>query len=352
MRRGRPGPPWLVRRLLVVPAVVALAALAVALLPVAAFVDVVVAAGLALSGRAPRLRLARVWLFAVTYLLLEVTCVLACLALWVRHLGRLRSAAAREDHLRLLRAFLSALVTVAEHLFRFRLQVHEPVTRPEDAARLAARSPVVVLARHAGPGASFVLVHLLMQRYGRRPQIVLTERLRWDPAVDLLLTRVGCSFIGRGGDDAAAAVEELAGRLHGDDALVLYPEGGDWTPTRQRLAVARLRRRGLRVQAQRAASMRHVLPPRPGGTRAALQAAPQADVVVVTHTGHDELLDVQSLWAALPLRRELDVLWWRERTLPDTADEDAVAEWLFDLWQRISDWIDEQRDLDRLSAGG
>ena len=38
--------------------------------------------------------------------------------------------------------------------------------------------------------------------------------------------------------------------------------------------------------------MPHVLPPKPAGTLAALNAAPAADVVVFTHTGHDELLDI------------------------------------------------------------
>lgn len=343
------GPPWVVRRLLVVPLVVALAALAVLLLPLVALVHAVTAAVLVAAGREVRWRLLRLWLFAVTYLVGEVVCLVACLALWLRHLGRVGAPASRRQHLRLLGAFLALLVGVAERVFRFRLALHEPVTRPEDRERLSARTPVIVLARHAGPGASFVLVHLLLSRYGRRPQIVLSERLRWDPSIDVLLSRIGCSFIGRGGDTAAAAVERLAGGLRDDDALVLYPEGGDWTPTRHRLAVSRLRRKGLRVQAEWAAGMPHVLPPRPAGTVAALRAAPHADVVVVTHTGHDELLDAQSVWAALPLRRELDVVWWRELSTPAAAGEEAVASWLFELWQRISDWVDEQRALAALS---
>ena len=90
------------------------------------------------------------------------------------------------------------------------------------------------------------------------------------------------------------------------------PEGGDWTPTRHRLAVAALRRRGRRAEAAQAVRMPHVLPPKPAGTLAALTAAPDADVVIFTHTGHDELLDVVSIWNALPLRAQLRLVWWRE----------------------------------------
>ena len=205
----------------------------------------------------------------------------------------------------LLRAFLSALVAVAGFVFRFRLEVEEPLTHPDDTSRMAAPRPLLVLARHAGPGASFVLVHLLLTRYHRRPRIVLKEQLRLDPSFDVLISRIGGRFIapGKGRPGVAAeAIAEVAADLTERDALLLYPEGGDWTPTRHRLAVAGLRRRGRRAQAARAARMPHVLPPKPAGTLAALRAAPHADVVVFTHTGHDELLDIVSIWDALPLR--------------------------------------------------
>ena len=50
--------------------------------------------------------------------------------------------------------------------------------------------PLLVLARHAGPGDSFALVELLLSRYGRRPRIVLKEDLLWDPGLDVLLSRL------------------------------------------------------------------------------------------------------------------------------------------------------------------
>jgi hypothetical protein len=56
------------------------------------------------------------------------------------------------------------------------------------------------------------------------------------------------------------------------DVLVVFPEGGNFTPGRRR-AVAKLRRRGLRESAQRAGRLHHVLPPRPAGVFAAIDAA-------------------------------------------------------------------------------
>lgn len=343
-------PPWVVRRLLVAPLMPLLAVLALALFPLVLAGHAVVVAVLVVCGRrSVRWRLPRVWLFGIAYLLGETLCLLACLALWLRHPRQLAGERAQQAHRELLKRFLGWLVALAGFTFRFRLDVHEPVSEPTERQRLTTPPPVLALARHAGPGASFVLVHLLMSRYGRAPRIVLTDRLRWDPAIDLLLSRTGCRFIPPGGDAAVRAIAETAASLRERDALVLFPEGGDWTPTRQRRAVQRLRRRGLHEEADHAERMVHVLPPRPAGTLAALQAAPQADVVVFTHTGHDDLRDVQSVWAGLPLRRELEVLWWREPHPPAGVDEEGVADWLFDVWERIDAWVGEQNELAAVS---
>ena len=42
--------------------------------------------------------------------------------------------------------------------------------------------------------------------------------------------------------------------------------------------------------------MTHVLAPRPGGVLAALEAAPDADVLMVAHTGLDHLVTVSDVW--------------------------------------------------------
>ena len=351
-----PVPPWLIRRLLIVPLMPLLALVALVLLPVV-IVGQAICAGYVLLAqrRRPRWRLPRVWTFAVVYLSGETACLVACFGLWISSgFGwKLGSERQQNLHLALLGRFLSALVAVAGFVFRFRLTVDEPVTRPEDADRMAAANPILVLARHAGPGASFVLVHLLLTRYDWRPRIVLKKQLRLDPSFDVLLTRLGCRFIATGEghrEDAVAAIAETAAALEDRDALLLYPEGGDWTPTRHRIAIARLRRRGRRREAKRAARMPHVLPPKPAGTLAALNAAPSADVVVFTHTGHDELIDAVSIWNALPLRSELRLIWWREPVTAIPSDDEARANWLVEVWSRVDAWIGEQIDLSAVSS--
>lgn len=322
------------RRVLGTPAMILLALVTLVLLPLVAVIQMFTVLGY-LIGRPPRFRGVRVAAFAVLYTVGECLCLLACAGLWLGAPVPSRRNAERWErrHVRLLQALLGSLLRGAGVLFAFRLRLEAPRGESLDHDR-----PLIVLGRHAGPGASFVLVHVLIERYGRLPRIVLKERLRLDPALDILLTRIGCAFLGRGA--SADPVGDLARELKRRDALLIFPEGSDWTPTRHRLAVRKLRRRGLRSRADAAESRPNVLPPRPGGTFAALSAAPDAQVAVFMHTGHDELLEVGALWQALPLRRELRMLWWDEPR-PALTDEAACGAWLDALWSEIDTRISE-----------
>jgi hypothetical protein len=62
------------------------------------------------------------------------------------------------------------------------------------------------------------------------------------------------------------------------------------------------------------------------------------------HTGHDQLLNAASIWRALPLQRELHMVWWSEPE-PYLASEQDCAAWLNDVWSRIDSWIEEQAAL-------
>jgi 1-acyl-sn-glycerol-3-phosphate acyltransferase len=301
--------------------------------------------------RRPRLRALRVVTLAWAYSVGECLCVLGCLVLWLcsgagRWLSRPWSVRA---HWRLLSAFLEALLWLSGPVFGFRLVVQEPERHPEDLLTVVGDQPVLVLARHAGPGASFALVHLLLSRYGRELHVVLKDTLRLDPAIDLLLTRTGCTWITPrqgAGAPPTERIQHAAAGLSGRQALLLFPEGADWTPVRHLAAVARLHRRGLVREARAALRMPHVLPPRPAGTLAALRGAPTADVLVFTHTGHDELLDARAAWQALPLQQPLRMTWWRSPARGLTsATDDEVNDWLHHTWTDIDAWVSEQNSL-------
>jgi 1-acyl-sn-glycerol-3-phosphate acyltransferase len=335
---------YALRRTLVVPLMPVLAAVVVAMLPIVGLGQLIVSALGLLGGHRPRWRAMRLLAFAAVYSASECAGVLACLLLWVASpVPRWRNDAHwRARHVRVLGSFLGTLLRTAQPILGFRLDLENPRGDNTGSGR-----PLIVLSRHAGPGASFALIHVLLRERQRVPRVVLKAQLRLDPSLDLLLTRIGCAFIGAGGTGAAdpmTAVARLAADLRPDDAMLIFPEGMDWTPNRHRLAVRRLRRKGLRTEAAAAAAMPNVLPPHPGGTFAALQAAPGSELAVFMHTGHDQLLNAASIWRALPLQRELHMVWWSEPE-PYLASEQDCAAWLNDVWSRIDSWIEEQAAL-------
>jgi 1-acyl-sn-glycerol-3-phosphate acyltransferase len=206
--------------------------------------------------------------------------------------------------------------------------------------------PLLVCCRHAGPGDSFTLIHALMHWYDREPRVVLKDTLQWDPAIDVLLHRIPARFITpdpKEGEDLESQIRALATDLDEDDAFVIFPEGGNFTAKRRDRAISRLRKLGLERMARRAENMTNVLAPRPGGFLAALDAAPEADVVLVAHTGLDHMLTVGDVWRELPMDKRIVMRWWRVPRAEIPSDREGRIDWLFGWWERIDAWIDENR---------
>ena len=119
---------------------------------------------------------------------------------------------------------------------------------------------------------------------------------------------------------------------------MIFPEGGNFTPRRRERGIERLRKLGLERMAVRAEAMTNVLAPRPGGVLAALAAAPDADVVLVAHTGLDHMLTVGDVWRELPMDKVLVMRWWqvsRERDPRRTRRPDRVAVRLVGAHRRL-----------------
>ena len=213
--------------------------------------------------------------------------------------------------------------------------------------------PLLVCCRHAGPGDSFTLIYALMHWYDREPRVVLKDTLAWDPAIDVILHRIPARFISPNPQKGASASEhieaeiaELATGLDENDAFVIFPEGGNFTPKRRERGIERLRKLGMQKMADRAEAMTNVLAPRPGGVLAALEAAPDADVVMVAHTGMDHLLTVGDIWRELPMDKRLLMQWWQVPRDEIPQDREDQIEWLFGWWERIDLWINEHRAED------
>jgi len=340
-------PPRLIRRLVLAPLTIVIAIAVAVLFPLLALGTM--AFGGLTQAQPGRRRALRLLYFALIWLVADTSALFMCLGLWLASGfgGRLRTEPFQARHYAVMEWFLNLIYNAGTSTFGVRVEVDEPpLTAEEEAARLAR--PVIVLSRHAGPGDSFLLVHHLLAVYHRRPRIVLKATLQLDPGIDVVLNRVPTVFIsGRhsGGKIYTEQIRRLAGGLDQAGALVIFPEGGNWTPGRWQRGIQRLEQLGRRDLAARARQMPNVLPPRGGGALTAIAACPDADVIFVAHAGLDLLVSVADVWRSLPMDTMIRAKWWRVPAgqVPRDADQDAQLRWLYDWWELIDAWITDNR---------
>jgi 1-acyl-sn-glycerol-3-phosphate acyltransferase len=329
---------WALQRLVVAPLVVALTVLMWTTLPLT-----LVVTG-AMSGLVPGwLRPVRLLWLAILHLTLESILLVELFGLWIASGFGLfvRRPYFERIHYDLMQTYLVVFFREARRVLRLKIRTVGPTP---DAM---PGEPLLVLCRHAGVGDSFSIMYALMHWYHREPRIVLKSTLAWDPALGVMLTRLPSRFVSAArGRDVIAEIGDLARNLDHNDAFVIFPEGGNFTAHRRRRAIARLRRIGRHTMADQAEGMRHVLAPQPGGVLAALDAAPEADVLLVAHTGLDHLDTVANIWRELPMDKQLLMGWWRvpRSEIPDGRE--LRIEWLFERWRQIDQWVAEHRPVD------
>ncbi|MCZ7630683.1 MAG: 1-acyl-sn-glycerol-3-phosphate acyltransferase [Microthrixaceae bacterium] len=269
---------------------------------------------------------------------------------------KLNSDRMQRAHVALAGWFVGGLIGSARRVLGLRVVTDQVPTELRVSDPLGARAegdatarPVLVFSRHAGAGDSFVLVDAILNAYGRRPRIVLKDELRWDPCIDVALSRIPSQFIQQNppkGSGVVESIAELASDLGSDGALILFPEGGNFTRRRRFRAINRLREDGLDDLVERAERFTQVLPPRPHGAFAAIDAAPEADVLFVAHTGLEQLGSVRQIWSGLPMRSEVRLTSWLVPAEHVPSGYTERVAWLYAWWEHIDRWIDDNRPVD------
>jgi 1-acyl-sn-glycerol-3-phosphate acyltransferase len=238
-----------------------------------------------------------------------------------------------------MRDVLERAHTVARRTLNIDVLLDEGSPTPEQIPRT---EPTIVLARHCGPGDTLLIAWLLNVHYGLQLRIVVKALLRCEPVLDFA-GDLGClCFLHHRSKRARKQIRDLTAGLTGGQALLLFPEGGNFTWARWRAAIIRLRSSGRLREARRAWRQSHTLPPRTGGTAAALAGARSADVLVLTHTGFQPDGRARAWWR-LPMNRRLLV-----RTVLVPAAElpppDQLGPWLDRTWSLVDTWVAEHAD--------
>jgi 1-acyl-sn-glycerol-3-phosphate acyltransferase len=326
-------PATLVRRLVVAPLVLLVEAAVVVTSPLLALIAVLA------SPLAGGWRPVRLLAITVGYASRHLACAFACLALWFGSgLGRhADSPRIQRAHYAVLRWFVGGVYRSTTRWANVAVQVTESHEAEEELS--AGRRPAVVLSRHAGEGDSLLVLHQLLCRHGRRPRIVLHHALRMDPLIDVLGRRLPNRFVDPRGGDTEVEIAAMTRDIDDEGAVLIFPEGGNFSPERRRRGIERLEQAGHQQEAAWARKMAHVSAPRPGGALAALEAAPHADVVLVGHVGVP--VGFRDLWRLLPYRQTVHLRMWLVRADEIPADRDARIDWLFGCWRTLDEWVSQ-----------
>lgn len=348
-------PPRWFRRIVLAPLIVAIAFV---WLPMAAWLVVVVAGvvALALPGR---MRILRVIFMLGLYLLWDATALVWMFALWVASgFGwAIRRPWFERRHYALARVMLRSLFGAAKWVLRLDIVVQD-----DEMTVLSEPVPVIVASRHAGPADSFIIVDALLSHFRREPAIVLKDTLQWDPAVDVLLNRLPARFITPARFDSpggkrrkrsgggASAISDLASGLDDNDALLIFPEGGNLTERRRLRRIEQLRAAGNTEFADRAEALTHLMPPHAGGILSAMKASPEAGVVLLAHTGLERLATIYDIWRELPVDKRITLKGWTADPATIPADLADREHWLYDWWEHIDAWIEANQPTTSAAA--
>jgi len=313
----------LTRRLITVPTVIVLFVVVTAMSPLLILAGAAVDLSRWLASKKPWVSL-RVVTYLWVYLLGEVWALAALAA--TAPLG----SAAMGTTYRLQGLWAAWNLRALQSLFSVEFEV--------EGSDALLPGPVIILSRHASMVDTLLPARLIAE-HGLRLRYVLKKELLADPALDIAGNRLPNVFIDRASREGAGlgSIRDLAAGMGPAEGILIYPEG-------TRFSEIKLRKHQRRVGDDEGAvaaavrSFQRVLPPKPGGTLALLEAS-DADVVVLAHRGLEGLATVAEIWRGGLVGSTIEVALWRIPRSEVPRNRPDQAEWLHRVWGEIDRWV-------------
>lgn len=219
-------------------------------------------------------------------------------------------------------------------------------------SEVIAPGPIVLISRHASIIDTMLPAAFVARPHDMRLRYVLKKELLMDPALDIGGNRLPNYFVDRASTSSQTELEgirRLAAGLEPDEGVLIYPEGTRYSEEKRIRFTERLQA-GPEALAVVASSYRRVLPPRPGGTLALLEAG-SADVVVLMHRGLEGFATVKDIWQGGIIGSTISVHFRRVPRSEIPAEDRARLTWLFDLWASVDAWVISQESRPGVSDG-
>lgn len=321
------------RRLLSIPVLALLTAVYGALLPVLALYAIV--RDLLRGRRAMPLLRFHAYIFSVLFI--------QCLGLLLLQISWFYSLFMSPErraqvHLNVEIFFIPKTIALAEIIYGMKIELEDiDCCKP---------GPILLFSRHASILDTILPIKLLGQAHGMGMRIVQKAELLWNPVVDVASHRMPRAFVKRGTGNAEGQAVHMQHLLKGitqNQALVVFPEGSRFSPAKKARIVEKLEQSNP-VAAERAKELEHVLPARPAGSFALIEARPDIDVVFLAHTGLEGANTLQDFVSGALYKKKLKMKFWRVPASEIPRDTEARTEWLHKEWTKLDRWVAENRD--------
>jgi 1-acyl-sn-glycerol-3-phosphate acyltransferase len=202
--------------------------------------------------------------------------------------------------------------------------------------------PGLMLIRHSSLIDTLLPV-LILSKQAIRFRYVLKHELLFDPCLDLVGCRLPNAFIKRQGnaETELKMLSELARTTEDNETVIIYPEGTRFTADRRAALLSRLRAKSSK-RVELAESLKHTLPPRPGGSLTLLNQLQERSVVIVAHVGFEGAARISDVFNGSLVGKRIAIQIWRIQPDELPRDDADQREWLDQWWGRVDQWIDQQ----------
>jgi 1-acyl-sn-glycerol-3-phosphate acyltransferase len=275
----------------------------------------------------PTLRLVA---FGLCWAWIEVAGLTVAALFWLSGQGRNLNV-----HFALQRWWAGALMAALRLTVGIRVIVENP--------EVLVPGPVLVLSRHASLADSLVSAYSMGNAAGLRPRYVLKRELQADPCLDIVGHRLPNYFLNRSSDNQEEELRGLARLGHDlgvNDVAVIFVEGTRANPHKREKILAAMAERSPE-RAARLRGLQHLLPPKPAGALALLEAAPDVDVVIAGHTGFDGLDTFGGMLKQLEAGAGVTRMWF-VRIARCEVPAEGLIEWLDERWLELDRAVAER----------